>query len=682
MQFKSIVFVRKYEKIARMRTLLFVLLIIGQMASAQTPSLNIDRAAGPTRIRLNGQPGQVYNLESAPSLSATNWDFLLTAPLTNASQSWFDAASLTVPQRFYRAQKLEAPPYDFPFDFRLIDQIGRSRWLYYYQADTNVDAVVLIFTGNGCQKIKDMIPTIKALTNRFTPEGVLFWLIDSNAQDNRSNILAEAVSLGISNGPPILHDAAQLVGRAYNATTTPEAVAISTSDLTVFYRGAIDDRISSNAVSTTQYYLSNALVNFLAGSVVSPSRSRPAGCAIGFIPPQTNISYSTEIAPLLLDKCVRCHSPGNIAPFAMTNYDAVYENALGIKLEIMAGRMPPWKADPHYGVFTNDFSLTPAQARKLVQWIDDGANKALGEPDPLATVPAQTNYPFAWPAELGQPDVILRIPTQNLPATGVIDYQYLKVTNNLASGGFGSNVWLRAAVIRPTNTRVVHHSLVFTGLNMLQGLDGFFAGYVPGADPTTFPPGTGKLLTNNQVLQFQMHYITIGSNQTDRTELGLYKMASPPTYPLQTRAAFNTSISIPPNASDHQDVAYFPTFGNLSTNILLYEMSPHMHLRGSHFKYEVIYPAGNNPARETLLSVPNYVFHWQSMFRLAQPKYIPKGSRIICTAGWDNSARNVELMEAYTESGDIRFSPSQTVIFEEQTFDEMFIGYLNYAEVP
>jgi len=107
-----------------------------------------------------------------------------------------------------------------------------------------------------------------------------------------------------------------------------------------------------------------------------------------------------------------------------------------------------------------------------------------------------------------------------------------------------------------------------------------------------------------------------------------------------------------------------------------------MHLRGSRFKYEVTYPAGHVPATEVLLSVPSYVFHWQSMFRLAVPKYIPKGSRIVCTGAWDNTIHNDDLMEAYSDSGDARLSPNRNVGFGEQTYDEMFIGYLNYAEVP
>jgi len=71
------------------------------------------------------------------------------------------------------------------------------------------------------------------------------------------------------------------------------------------------------------------------------------------------------------------------------------------------------------------------------------------------------------------------------------------------------------------------------------------------------------------------------------------------------------------------------------------------------------------------------------MFRLVQPKYIPKGSRILCTAGWDNTAQNVDLMQAYADSdGDSLYAPTRTVSFGEQTYDEMFIGYLDYAEVP
>jgi hypothetical protein len=153
-------------------------------------------------------------------------------------------------------------------------------------------------------------------------------------------------------------------------------------------------------------------------------------------------------------------------------------------------------------------------------------------------------------------------------------------------------------------------------------------------------------------------------------------MPAPPTHPLQTKSALNTSFvfqltSIPPGANDFPMSAQYPSAGTLTTNILLYEMSPHMHLRGSRFKYEAIYPPGHVPAREVLLSVPKYEFQWQSLYRLAQPKYLPKGSYILCTGAWDNSAQNRNNPD-----------PTATVWWGLQTFNEMFIGFLNYAEVP
>jgi hypothetical protein len=97
-------------------------------------------------------------------------------------------------------------------------------------------------------------------------------------------------------------------------------------------------------------------------------------------------------------------------------------------------------------------------------------------------------------------------------------------------------------------------------------------------------------------------------------------------------------------------------------------MSPHMHLRGSRFRYEVVYPNGT---REVLLSVPNYIFHWQRLYRLTQPKYIPKGSYIEGIGAWDNSPQNPDNP-----------NPNTSVYWGDQTYDEMFIGYFNFAEVP
>jgi hypothetical protein len=93
-----------------------------------------------------------------------------------------------------------------------------------------------------------------------------------------------------------------------------------------------------------------------------------------------------------------------------------------------------------------------------------------------------------------------------------------------------------------------------------------------------------------------------------------------------------------------------------------------MHLRGAWFKYEALYPDGR---RETLLSVPRYDFNWQTIYCLTEPKKMPAGTWILCTGGFDNSARNPSNP-----------NPDKRVTWGDQSFDEMFIGFMDVARIP
>src|SRR5437016_9138763 len=132
----------------------FLLLSLSGICQAQPTQLGIDRNAGPARINVQGEANRDYTLQASDLLS-TNWYFLSTLSLTNSSQTWFDSASSLAPYRFYRALKLNSPVIPvYADDFRLIDHQGISRSLYYLENDTTVQAVVPIFTGNGCSSVQ------------------------------------------------------------------------------------------------------------------------------------------------------------------------------------------------------------------------------------------------------------------------------------------------------------------------------------------------------------------------------------------------------------------------------------------------------------------------------------------------------------------------------------------------
>lgn len=551
-------------------------------------------------------------------------------------------------------------------DFHLLDQEGRSHFLH---RQTKSKAVVLIATANGCPVVKEAVPRIKALQERFGKEGVLIWMIDSNPNDDRASISSEAQSLGLE--LPILRDSIQLVASELGLTQTGEAVCINTADWNVVYRGAIDDQLGdANRKEPSKNFLENAITSLLEGKKVSPNRTMAKGTAINFDDAKdiakSPISYVHEIAPILQKSCVPCHSPGNIGPFAMANYEKVKGWSSTIREVLLAQRMPPWHADPHYGDFENERRLSAEQAHTLVQWIQQGSPRGDGE-DPLAS--DSTPSGDDWP--LGEPDRIVKFSkAEELPDNGVFEYRYI-----YARSPFPSNVWLRAAVVKAGNRKAVHHVLVTVltpqelqarksgrGGTTGTGIDGFFAAYVPGYDSVPFPEGTGKYLPANGVIVFQMHYTATGKPETDLTEMGLYLSTEKPRTELKTRSAFNVQFKIPPGESNHESTAEY----RFAKESMLYELMPHMHLRGSWFKFEVVYPDGQN---EVLLSVPNYDFKWQHLYRLKEPKRLPAGTRLICRGGHDNSTQNPDNPDA-----------THTVGFGQQTFDEMFIGYINFSD--
>jgi hypothetical protein len=89
-----------------------------------------------------------------------------------------------------------------------------------------------------------------------------------------------------------------------------------------------------------------------------------------------------------------------------------------------------------------------------------------------------------------------------------------------------------------------------------------------------------------------------------------------------------------------------------------------MHVRGKAYKFEAVYPDGK---REVLLDVPRYDFNWQITYRYQKPKLLPKGTKIVATAAFDNSTNNPANPD-----------PTRRVPWGLQTTDEMMLGYVEF----
>ena len=162
------------------------------------------------------------------------------------------------------------------------------------------------------------------------------------------------------------------------------------------------------------------------------------------------VTFTKDVAPVLEKNCQGCHRPGEAAPFSLLTYEQARPWAKAMKEAVLLKKMPPWFADPHYGKFANDRSLSQKEIDTLVAWADAGAPQ--GDPKDL---PAPLSFIEGW--RIPKPDVVLEMPNAfNVPAAGTIEYQYVVVPT-----GFTQDRWVQFAEARPGNRALVHHIIAF-----------------------------------------------------------------------------------------------------------------------------------------------------------------------------------------------------------------------------
>ncbi|HEY0454842.1 MAG TPA: redoxin domain-containing protein [Verrucomicrobiae bacterium] len=543
---------------------------------------------------------------------------------------------------------------DEVLNFAMIDQRGELHEL----RRMNGKAVVLFFTANECPIARQSASKLKALREKFYAEGVNVMMVNSSMADDRKSISKEMAELGAWH-IPVLKDDTQGVAHHLGVKRTGEAIAISTKDWTVFYRGAIDDQMVEGAQKEkpSEHYLENALREFLAGKGVSNPKTVARGCLIQFeagdSPGVAPVSYASDIAPLLERKCVNCHSKGNIGSWAMTNQKKVKSMASMIEEVLLTRRMPPWDADPVIGKFANDQSLSVTEAQTLLRWIYQGAPGSEGK-DPLEMAAAKVQD--KWP--MGEPDLVLRLPdVQEIPATGVLDYRHIEVR-----AGNTNEAWVGGVWVRPSNNKVVHHIIARLkqgGRSDPLGQKEMFAGWAPGATQGRYPQSSGKFLPANAKFDFEMHYTPNGSPQTDQSEIGLYFLKEKPSKRYESVPVVNTTFEILPGDQKARAEATH-AFTRAAT---LHSVTPHMHLRGRSMKFELLSPTGK---REVVCSIPRYDFSWQLTYALAKTRNITPGTWAMLSGTWDNSTRNPANPD-----------PKKTIHWGDQSFDEMFLGWYN-----
>ena len=542
-------------------------------------------------------------------------------------------------------------------DFSLIGADGR-----FFQLSRNADqeALVLLAYDKDSREARRAAADLNDLVEQFADQKVRFLLINSTGLADKLVMREEAEDENIN--LRILMDDTQLVTEELGITRAAEVVIIDPQAREVVYRGALNSQGADGSRSerSAANYVEDALTAFLANEENPGNVLASKGDALDFTAKAAHlnsVTYANDIAPILEQRCITCHQEGGIAPFAMDNHQMVQGWSPMIRETLITKRMPPGQIDNEYvNAFHDVNHITVEETQKLVHWIDNGSRNE-GASDPLATLDIR---PAKWLN--GEPDIIIDIPAQQIPATGVQDYRNLMLPLELEE-----DVWVKAVEFEAGDPTVLHHIIAFSygpnGVNEFEILNqGIGLGaYAPGNELNLYPEDSGYPLKAGGGLMLQMHYTTSGKEAVDASQIGLYLWDEEPERVILGGSAADLDINILPFTS--KEMVASKTFRKDSYLTML---GPHMHYRGYDANFKIRYPDGRE---EEVLNIPNYQFNWQKTYDFKEPLFLPAGTELVFRGTFDNTAQNPFNPDA-----------SETLSWGEQTWQEMFFGFFRYVE--
>src|ERR1700730_10956612 len=285
------------------------------------------------------------------------------------------------------------------------------------------------------------------------------------------------------------------------------------------------------------------------------SREKPA---TQIAPPQQQVTFNRDVAPILYRSCVLCHRPGEAAPFSLLSYADAKSHARQIAAVTRSRFMPPWLPEEGELKFADELRLSANEIARIQAWLEQGTPE--GNPVDL---PATPKFAEGW--QLGKPDVIVKATKPYaLPASGSDNYW-----NFVFRAPVDRTRWLKAMEIRPGDKRLVHHANVlvdrqqsgrrqetepgagFGGMELTIESEAFdpdshFLFWKPGSIPYVEPDGMALRLDKDTDLILNTHLQPSGKPETIQPTLGLYFTDKPATmHPILLQLENDRMLNIP-----------------------------------------------------------------------------------------------------------------------------------------
>jgi hypothetical protein len=432
--------------------------------------------------------------------------------------------------------------------------------------------------------------------------------------------------------------------------------------------------------------LSTIFLNFIILYLLFGCEQKPKEAP--FLLPE-NLNFASHIAPVIHQNCTPCHKEDGVAPFTLINYKDVAKRAKDINYVINNKVMPPWKADNHYISFKNERILSTNEIKTLTAWLE--GDLARGNDDEIelpASLAAQQNTDADMVLEIPYPNII---PGDN-SETFLLNYIPFELDEDH---------YVRSIEFVPGNKKKVHHcTYYFFDVDEsveLQGDNGpfdvdvavkhteevkarynaltrnmvFYSGWIPGAGAVSFSEEMGFKLPKRGMLMMTLHYAPSPVEDKDKSYLKIYYHKKP-VKRLVRNITFGTSgvgQVTPPLILKPETVSKHSVTVPISNDVSVLSVWPHMHYLGKNFKAYALDPK-NDTIR--LVKINDWDFLWQEIYYFKNPVKIPKGSKVMIEATFDNTSQNISNP----------FSPPQLVISKGNmaSTDEMLTMMLMYLE--
>ncbi len=362
-----------------------------------------------------------------------------------------------------------------------------------------------------------------------------------------------------------------------------------------------------------------------------------------------DVTYATDVAPIIQKNCTVCHRPGGIGPIDLVDYDDAKRYARRIRRQVSNRLMPPYYYDNDIGIqeLKHDWRLSDEDINTIVEWVDQGT--PMGDPADIPTLDLADTEDWSIADVYGQPDLIAASSPIDVPAAGN-DMWHRPI---VPTGMTGGERCIKALQVKPKGAAkaVVHHAN--TTFQLLQEDGSFEASgdraseYAMGKLGEVIPDGVCRVMPEDSWIRWDIHMYPGGLGaaapgtviEDNVVELGIWLHPEDYEYEYKQDLALyglrEGELLLEPGGTTMTQ-----GFKSFDTPVRIDSFQPHGHLRLRSASLEIFYPKTGRTEVISMVSNWSATWHQSHLYQDDVAPLVPAGAVLVMKQWYDNTAAN------------------------------------------